>query len=136
MKNVLFIIWNDSNNTGIRIIDEQHRGIISTINSLYYFAQDGHGIEILKPILIMIEQYVEIHFRTEESLMKLSNYPEINEHIKLHKDLAAQAKMMLIDPKRGKEPAEVLRFLKEWWNYHINTEDRKYVPYLEKLIED
>lgn len=136
MKNVLFIIWNDSNNTGIRIIDEQHRGIISTINSLYYFTQDGHGIEILKPILIMIEQYVEIHFRTEESLMKLSNYPEINEHIQLHKDLAAQAKMMLIDPKRGKEPAEVLRFLKEWWNYHINTEDRKYVPYLEKLIED
>jgi len=34
MENNLYIVWNQNNNVGIKIIDEQHRGTISTINSL------------------------------------------------------------------------------------------------------
>jgi len=56
MKNILYIVWSDNNSVGIPIIDEQHRGIISTINSLHFFIQAGHGDEILKPTLIMLEQ--------------------------------------------------------------------------------
>ena len=134
MKNTLFIVWNESNNTGICIIDEQHKGIISTINSLYYFVQNGNGIEIIKPILIMIEQYIEIHFKVEESLMLQSKYTSISEHIKLHKELAAKTKTLLIDANKNKDPNEVIRFLKEWWINHINAEDKKYVPFIEKLI--
>lgn len=33
----LFIVWSDMNETGIKIIDDQHRGIVSVINSLYFY---------------------------------------------------------------------------------------------------
>ena len=69
MRNTLYIVWNDDSNLGISIIDEQHRAIVSTINSLHYFIQIGHGNEIIKPTMIMLEQYINIHFQTEEALM-------------------------------------------------------------------
>ena len=37
MNNNVFIVWKNSNDCGINIIDEQHRGIVSTINTLFYF---------------------------------------------------------------------------------------------------
>ncbi len=69
MQNILYIVWTEKNKVGIPIIDEQHRGIISTINSLHYFIQTGQGEQIIRPTLIMLEQYVDIHFKTEEALM-------------------------------------------------------------------
>ena len=47
MKTTLYIAWNDDNKLGIPIIDEQYRAIISTINSLHYFMQIGHGDDII-----------------------------------------------------------------------------------------
>ena len=135
MKNTLYIVWKDNNNLGIPIIDEQHRGIISTINSLHYFMQTGHGHEIIKPTMIMLEQYINIHFKTEEALMARANYPALKEHIVLHKELAEKTKKLSINAIRDKDSDMVLRFLKEWWLDHINKEDRKYTPFLRKLID-
>ncbi len=135
MKNVLYIVWSDENMVGIPIIDEQHRGIISTINSLYYFIQTGHGSEIIKPTLIMLEQYVAVHFKTEEALMAEAEYPALDEHIGLHEDLVEKTRRIAADVNRSKDTDMVLKFLKEWWLGHINREDKKYAPSLKKLID-
>ena len=62
MKNNLYIVWTDNNEVGYPIIDEQHRGIISIINTLHYFIQTGKGNEVIKPTMIMLEQYINYHF--------------------------------------------------------------------------
>lgn len=41
------IAWNGADNLGIRMLDEQHRGIVSTINSLYYPRRNNHTKELL-----------------------------------------------------------------------------------------
>ncbi|MCK4542570.1 MAG: hemerythrin family protein [Spirochaetales bacterium] len=135
MKNILYIVWSDNNKIGIPIIDEQHRGIISTINSLHYFIQTGHGHEIIKPTMIMLEQYTYVHFKTEEALMAEASYPAFEEHIVLHKALLKKTKDLSIDANRNKDSDMVLKFLKEWWLGHINKEDKKYTPFLRKLID-
>jgi len=132
MESSLYIVWNDKNNLGIAIIDEQHRGIISTINSLYYFIQTGHEKEILKPTLIMLEQYTKIHFATEEALMTAAGYPELNEHLQLHKKLAEETQKLSRRAVNDEDPGVILKFLKDWWLSHINKEDRKYLSYLKK----
>jgi len=71
MKTTLYIAWNDDNKLGIPIIDEQHRAIISTINSLHYFMQPGHGDDIIQPTMIILEQYVNIHFKQVEYIQNL-----------------------------------------------------------------
>ncbi|MBI5639186.1 MAG: chemotaxis protein, partial [Nitrospirae bacterium] len=71
---MLYIIWSDKSNLGIPIIDEQHRGIVSIINTFHYFVQQGHGPETLRPTLSMIERFSELHFETEEALMTEADY--------------------------------------------------------------
>ncbi|BCO09520.1 hemerythrin [Desulfolithobacter dissulfuricans] len=135
MNNILYIVWSDNNNIGIPIIDEQHRGIISTINSLHYFIQTGHGDEIIKPTMIILEQYVDIHFKTEEALMKKANYPDIKDHIVMHKKLVEKTKNLSIYASSNNDSNIILKFLKEWWLGHINKEDVKYAPFLKKLLD-
>jgi len=132
MKNVLYIVWTERNNTGIPIIDEQHRSIVATINSLYYFLQESHGLEISVSTLIIIEQYAHIHFRTEERLMAEAGYPALNDHVLMHKNLVQKSKDLAYEFPLKNDPAIILKFLKEWWMSHINNEDQKYVPHLIK----
>jgi len=132
MKNVLYIVWTERNNTGIPIIDEQHRSIVATINSLYYFLQEGHGPEISASTLAIIEQYAHIHFRTEERLMTEAGYPALKEHVLMHKNLVEKSKGLSYESHMKNEPGIILKFLKEWWMSHINNEDRKYIPDLMK----
>ncbi len=135
MQRPLYIIWNDDNKVGIPIIDEQHRGIISTINSLYYFIQSGHGKVVLKPTLVMLQEYTVVHFATEEKLMVEARYPAIEEHMVLHKKLVKETNKISFKANREKEPDIILKFLKEWWLNHIRKEDRKYIPSMRKLID-
>ena len=132
MKNVLYNVWTERNNTGIAIIDEQHRSIVAIINSPDYFLQEGHGPEISASTLVIIEQYAHIHFRTEERLMAEADYPVLNEHILMHKNFVEKSKGLSYESRLKNDPGIILKFLKEWWMSHINNEDRKYIPHLIK----
>lgn len=133
MAHPLYIVWNENNQLGIPIIDEQHRGVISTINSLHYSISNGHENEVIKPVLIMLEQYTIIHFKTEKALMEKAGYPENEKHVKLHKKLVLETQKLSRDFDRTRDAEHVLKFLRDWWLDHINIEDRKYAPYMEKL---
>lgn len=135
MNQNLYIIWNNDNNLGIPIIDEQHRGLISTINSLYFYTQAGIDDLSIKPILMMLQQYTDIHFKTEEAFLKKANYPDIKEHINLHRKLAENTKKISLDNSMEQDPENILKFLKNWWLGHIKKEDRKYLPYLVKFLQ-
>lgn len=129
MTNALYIVWSDTNNLGIPIIDEQHRGIISAINSLYFSMRNGDDPQIVASTLIMLEQYTTIHFKTEQSLMEQAGYPSFKEHSEYHAKLAEKTKKLSFEAKRAVDSNSVLRFLKDWWLIHINKEDRKYIPF-------
>lgn len=135
IKSSLYIVWGDANELGIPIIDEQHRGIISTINSLHYFVQAGHGQEVLKPTMIMLEQYTRVHFNTDVALLAEADYPAMEEHIGLHNRLVEKTRTLAIDVNKSEDSEIVLTFLKEWRLDHIGSEDRKFAPFLRKLVE-
>jgi hemerythrin-like metal-binding protein len=131
---MLYIVWNQENQLGIPIIDEQHRGIVSAINSLYYFIQQGQGAEALKPTITVLAQYTALHFKTEEALMELAKYPGLAEHIILHQALRGKTLNLTRDPMSQGDENTLLAFLKDWWLGHINNEDRKYAPYVRKEL--
>lgn len=127
---MLYITWSERNNLGIPIIDEQHRGIVSTINSLYHCMRKGKGMIALSPVMTMMKQYIDIHFRVEESLLKEAGYPALDEHLDLHKTLERETGKIERESTLSEDPERALKFLKDWWLTHINIEDRKYVPYV------
>ncbi len=134
MQSAVYIVWSDVNRVGIPIIDEQHRGIISSINSLHYFMQTGRGHEIIRPTMIIIKQYTLVHFKTEENLLSEAGYPELERHLLLHRALVNKTNRIAVGKNPKNDADTILRFLKQWWLNHINSEDRKYAPYLQKLL--
>jgi hemerythrin len=134
MESLLYIIWDEKNNTGIKIIDEQHRGIVATINTFYFFIKKGEGLKAVTPTLKVLELFTELHFNTEEDLMAGSGFPDYNNHISFHKELLNRTKVIALEANIHGDANLALKFLKEWWLNHINIEDRKYVPYIKKKL--
>lgn len=130
----LLIVWTDLNQTGIPIIDEQHRGIVSIINSFHYVQADERGSDFLEPTANMITEYTKIHFATEADLLEQSDYPDLDNHLKLHHHLITSSKLFAFESKKKDDPRVYLNFLKSWWIHHINEEDKKYCPHLLKYL--
>ena len=123
LEHNVFIVWKPEYNLGISIIDEQHRGIVTTINSFYYGMQNNYVKEMLEPIIDMIHDYTHIHFRIEEDFFDKCGFPNAEAHRILHSELTVRlyeaGRKSLLD----KDPFGFLRFLKKWWIDHICNKD-------------
>ena len=128
----VFIIWKPEYNLGIPIIDEQHRGIVTTINSLNFGIQHECVKNILKPIVEMMESYTRIHFQTEETFLEKIDFPHAKEHKELHRELSAKLKDIGYDSILTQDSGYFMGFLKDWWIHHICREDLVYRDYLQK----
>jgi hemerythrin len=128
----LFIAWRPEYDLGIRVIDEQHRGIVSTINSLYYGMQTKHGESMLVPIADMVFDYTRIHFEVEEEFLKVLDYPNVNEHCLLHDGLTCELSNIGRKSILHRDPHEFMDFLKRWWLEHICEKDRLFRDYIYK----
>ncbi len=135
MNHMLYIVWNEENELGLPIIDEQHRGIVATINSFHYFIQQGRGLDALRPTLSILEQYTRIHFKTEEALMEQAGFPGFADHVAQHEALMRRTVAIAREATSNQEPEIALAFLKDWWLGHINKEDRQYVPHVRKSLK-
>ena len=131
----LLIVWNDSYMTGIEILDEQHRGIVSIINSLHYLLFIQNDDTLLRSTVDMINGYAKTHFQTEIGLLKNSRYPKLQEHQSLHDHLVAESDRIFMDClKEGGDPTLYLGFLKKWWQTHITREDMAHKEYLHEYL--
>jgi hemerythrin len=126
----VFIIWKPEYNLGIPIIDEQHHGIVTIINSLFYGMQNRHGEDLLMPVFGMVKEYTRIHFEIEENFLEKCTYPQLKEHKVFHKELIDRLNRVGKDSLHQHNPKEFLDFLKEWWINHICKEDRAFLNYL------
>ncbi len=127
--------WQDSFSVGVKEIDEQHKKLISMINSLYSAIKKGKGQTILQDILEGLVQYVDEHFGTEEKYMEQYNYPGYLAHKKEHNKFTEQVLEVYQDFEQGKQvlTLELLDFLKKWLKNHILGTDKKYALFLKKL---
>jgi hemerythrin len=130
----LLIVWRDVNQTGIPIIDEQHRGIVSIINSVHDSLGTKREEAILEPATGMLLAYTRLHFRNEHDLLEESGYPGLKEHDKLHEKLIADMSKHFRESKKGNDTGIMLGFLKGWWLDHINREDMLYKEHLRAFL--
>jgi len=126
MKHNVFINWKSEYNLGIPIIDEQHRGIVSIINSLHFGMQNNFIEEMLTPIIDMMYDYTHIHFQVEETFLQRISFPNAKTHHALHIDLSSKLNDIGRRSMLDKDPYQVMNLLKDWWISHICSEDLKY----------
>ena len=126
----VFIMWKPEYDLGIHIIDEQHRGVVTIINSLYYGIQNEYIEDMLIPIIEMISDYTKIHFQIEEDFLDKCRYPDVTSHCALHAELIAKLAIIGSKSLSEQDPYKFLEFLKKWWIDHIRTEDYVFRDYL------
>lgn len=86
MPSNLYIVWSRKQHiTKVPIIDEQHRALVSTINSLFFLSRNHHPAKAILLTLGVLQAFAETHFVTEEILMELTGYPHLEEHKKIMK---------------------------------------------------
>ena len=133
-----YIPWSDDLSVGLQEIDEQHKILISLINSLYSESILKKADQsVVDSILSELKQYTVIHFSVEESLFRLFDYPHTETHQKQHDNLKEE--LATVHRKfKGGEPVsiELMSFLRRWIKNHIMMEDKKYAPFfLEKGLK-
>jgi len=71
----------------IRMIDEQHKQFIDTLNNIVNLsnAKQDASTEKLGEVLHELEEYLKYHFSTEEMYMELAEYEDIDVHKSEHK---------------------------------------------------
>jgi len=91
-------------------------------------------VELLE-VITFLEAYVRQHFREEEDLMQAGNYPQIEDHRKLHaifSQLVADVRFEV--SHRGPSlslSVAVEKKLRDWFAAHVLVQDRKFVSFVK-----
>ena len=138
MPNNFFIIWSGKWELGVPILDEQHRGAACLINTLFYFIANKHGSDIIIKVMQSVMRYSDLHSFTEEGLLAQAGYPGLEQHKKLHNQLAADLRET-IQKTIGvgdyvSAPEVFMEFLKSWWMDHLCGADKEFAPHLRAYI--
>lgn len=128
-----FFPWSPDYSVGIRLIDNDHKDLVDTVNELHDAIEAREGCEAVRRALTMLAGYVREHFTREEQLMADYGYPALAAHKRLHVALRRRVHAIRLvhaeDPFRI-DPAKLLDFLRDWLVNHILKSDLQYVPYM------
>jgi hemerythrin len=122
-----YMQWYAALDTGINIIDKQHRRIVDYINTLYDASQSSDRSEA-GAILAELVDYTMTHFAFEEGLMEEGGYPYLKAHRRVHQLFTKKVGEYVGRAKAGEDiTAELLDMLKRWLLSHIKNDDADYV---------
>lgn len=127
-RHASFVVeWREGFKTGIPEVDGEHRHLFELV----------HGLEPAnaKVLLDELVEYVVTHFTNEQALMESSGYPDFQQHLVLHEQLAGQVSEFLARDTGWSEERvhELRRFLNRWLVGHILTHDLRFGKwYLER----
>ena len=119
--------WSSELDTGVEVIDGQHRRIVDYINELQE-AKDNLDKEGVHNVIDELVDYTVSHFSFEESLMEQAGYPFLGPHKKIHELFVKKVSTFVERYKNGEDVAEdILVMLRKWLVNHIKNEDGDYV---------
>lgn len=121
------IKWTDDLDTGIDIIDQQHRRIVDYINDLEKAHESGDNAAI-GAVLDNLVDYTLSHFAFEENLQEEAGYKFAKPHKKVHELFIRRVNEYVARYQQGEDVAqEIAKLLGSWLINHIKHDDRDYV---------
>ncbi|MDD5717424.1 MAG: bacteriohemerythrin [Sulfuricurvum sp.] len=79
--------WREEYRLGINSIDQQHRHLFEIVERIAKLDAASSSKEELRQILGELSQYMREHFSDEESYMESIQFPELEQHRKIHQDI-------------------------------------------------
>jgi hemerythrin len=132
-----YVSWSDSYSMGIKLIDDQHKGLLEFVNDLFNHStgREWEERDYFKEVIHQAVQYIREHFATEEKIMIATKFPSYTEHKKAHDEFTLTVVQSVKDFEGGKRLvlAKFAHFLKDWVLTHIAVMDMQYTAYFKKI---
>lgn len=128
---MLFMPWSEQLEVGIAEIDQQHRWLVDTTNTLHRLLSSQEACaDQLGDILEQLMDYTMNHFIVEEELFQRLGYPESAAHKAQHNLFCERVMGLLTRHDMGETVGlDALTLLKDWLTNHIIKVDKKYVEH-------
>src|SRR5579863_8830161 len=124
--------WDKRLSIGPPSVDAQHKLLVEALNELHSAVMRGEPRNVTGLSLRTLLVYTCNHHASEESLMAKVDYPELQQHRTLHRELQQVLETHLARLERGESAIslEFLLFVRDWLANHILKMDRAYVPWI------
>ena len=115
--------WKKEYAVGIHELDEQHKALTECISSIEQ-AVARYDRPSADAALARLADLAQTHFTVEESLMRIHDYPRLEEHADDHKLFSVHLKTL----QERFIPTGVfhdrIEFLHAWWDAHVQKHDK------------
>jgi hemerythrin len=124
--------WGAQYSVRVSKFDNDHEHLFAMVNDLNDAMRAGKGKAILKQVLLGLAAYTDQHFAAEEIAMKRTLYPEYPVHMGEHRKLTTKVHDFVKEFEAGNAlvSVELLVFLRDWLENHINVTDKKYAAHM------
>ena len=128
------LLWEEKYSVGVKLIDDQHKMMFETINTLIDILGGVPQKNEIDEIISKLVEYKKFHFATEEKYFDDFNYENAEEHKAKHRDFNNKLDELVA---KNKDDSIILAFglidfLEDWLLDHLITEDQKYVECFAK----
>jgi hemerythrin len=129
-----YLHWSSDLDTGIDVIDKQHRRIVAYLNELNS-ANDTGDSKATTHVLNELVDYTLTHFAFEEELQERAEYPFLKAHKRVHEIFTKRVAEFMRRAEAGENVApELLSMLKIWLVNHIKGDDADYVESVKENL--
>lgn len=140
MQSIDIFPWNDHFETGLAMVDQQHRKLLALLNHLATNIAFNADIHSLNTIFDELTDYTLYHFQTEEAIWHtyLPNEPLEHDHQIIHEQFITTALRFKAEQHHKpvmKLAREALEYLAKWLASHILESD-KYMAYVVFALQE
>lgn len=130
-------IWSSRFETGIALIDDQHRSLFEALNRLAESFREGAAQEQARQSLDFLADYTKEHFQAEERFMRELGYPQLDLHMDQHAEmLQVIADLQTRQANGASLTMEVTILMVSWLKEHIHDSDLDYVDFLKQRARE
>ncbi|MBV7276125.1 bacteriohemerythrin [Clostridium thailandense] len=131
--------WKKEYSINIKIVDDEHRKLFEIGQSIYDLAINKNYVDYYDRILDLIDElkeYTVYHFSDEERVMRLYDYPDFDNHKKIHEEFVGKIEnvnLNTVDDDQQKSILRLMDFVYVWIDEHILGQDLKIKDYFNQL---
>ncbi len=121
--------WNSQFDIDIPKMNEEHRELLNIMARIENLCRHNVSKSSVLSAYDNLLKYARTHFQHEEQIMRTMNFPGLEQHALIHKDLIEKLEKYrkeFILSSSLKLPTSVFDFFKNWLLTHILIADRQY----------
>jgi hemerythrin-like metal-binding protein len=128
--------WKQEYSVQIPEIDKEHQIMLDYMNAIERTIARNEPSSAVESAIGRLASFAVAHFTFEETLMRIQEYPGIDDHIESHRKFVAELQEIQTQAGEGTPPGDVIQVLKTWLERHFLTDDQIYAASLSNKARE